>query len=102
MPSVATNEEIPTIATITPLNAPIAHTTASVRMMLGYSGNPGVMELVPDERARTGRSAPIDRSISPRIITNTSPAAMIAYGAKYGSRVLKFATVTKLLVVATK
>ncbi len=46
--------------------------------------------------------APLDRSISPRIITNTSPAARIASGAKYGSRVLKLLPVKNVLVLAEK
>ncbi len=46
--------------------------------------------------------AAIDRSISPRIITNTSPAARIAIGAKYGSSVSKLPAVKKLLVFAEK
>ena len=46
--------------------------------------------------------APIERSISPRIITNTSPAPRIASGAKYGSSVLKFSPVKNVLVFAEK
>ena len=43
--------------------------------------------------------APIERSISPQIITNTWPAAMIAYGAKNGSSVLKLAWVANRLLL---
>ena len=46
--------------------------------------------------------APIDRSISPRIITNTSPAPRIANGAKNGSSVLKLALVRNVLVFSEK
>ncbi len=46
--------------------------------------------------------APIDRSISPSVITNTSPIAMIPRKQKYGSRFLKFANVKKSLVVTPK
>ena len=46
--------------------------------------------------------APIDRSISPRVITNTWPAAMIAYGAKYGSSALMWPPLKKLVVLDAK
>src|SRR3954449_1166442 len=41
------------------------------------------------------KTDPIDRSISPEIINSASPAARIAKGAKYGSRVLKLSAVKK-------
>ena len=47
-------------------------------------------------------TAPIERSISPLIITNTSPAAMIANGAKNGSRDLKLEPVVNRLAVVAK
>jgi hypothetical protein len=47
-------------------------------------------------------TAPTDRSISPLIITNTWPAAMIANGAKYGSSDLKLEPVANRLVEAAK
>ncbi len=46
--------------------------------------------------------AAIDRSISPRIITNTSPAARIASGAKYGRIVSRLPPVKNVLVFAEK
>ncbi len=46
--------------------------------------------------------AAIERSISPRIITNTSPAARIAICAKYGRIVSKLPPLKKLSVFAEK
>ena len=48
------------------------------------------------------KTAPIERSISPRTMTKTTPPPRIAYGAKYGSAALKFAPVAKSGVVAAK
>ena len=100
MPSVATNEAIPTYAVMKPLNAPSRPAIRSDAITAGTSGSG------PDSfqyRIGTNRyMPPIDRSISPSVITNTSPAAMIASGAKYGRIVLKLPPVRKCEVVTLK
>ena len=84
-----------------PLIAPSPIATSSAKMMLRYSGIPAWWNRCQMNGVNR-YTAPTERSISPRIITNTSPAAMIASGAKYGSSDLKLSPLTKLLVVIAK
>ncbi len=75
--SVTTNDAIPTYAWKKPLIAPMMSATTSERMRLGMSGIPALDSLTYTNGVNS-HSAPIDRSISPSVITNTCPAAMIA------------------------
>ena len=60
----------------------------SARIMLSTSGTPASLSFQSTNGVNR-YAAPIERSISPSVITNTCPAAMIARKQKYGSSDLK-------------
>ena len=60
-----------------PLTAPSSIATINATITAGTSGRPASVSFQYTNGVNS-HSAPIDRSISPSVITNTCPAAMIA------------------------